>query len=185
MNIILLCAHTAFIALLCTDMHRANHIALTYISGMHNLRPAGRIRPSNVLYQALGADLKTQETSPDGEFMNEFGLHWTIHNFVTYYNPKQLSCNNIKPHAIRSNKSLIFILGSQKLTSEAFCLRPLTALNIIRCGPWAKEVVHLCYSSNGFSLSVFRTEQISNRANWFQSINQSITFFEEKKIFLM
>ena len=35
------------------------------MSGMQNPRPAGGIRPPNVLYPALGAGLKTQETCPE------------------------------------------------------------------------------------------------------------------------
>jgi len=32
-----------------------------------------------------------QETYPDDrEFMNEFKLHWTVKNFATFYDPKQL-----------------------------------------------------------------------------------------------
>jgi len=30
----------------------------------------------------------------DGDIMNEFKLHWTINNFATYYNPKQISAHN-------------------------------------------------------------------------------------------
>src|SRR6218665_437336 len=38
------------------------------ITGMNNPRPAGRIQPPNVLYPALAAGWKEQDTSPERRF---------------------------------------------------------------------------------------------------------------------
>jgi len=52
---------------------------------MQNSRPAGRIRPPNVLYPALRAGYKIQEIfMSDEDFMSEFKLDGTINNFATY-----------------------------------------------------------------------------------------------------
>jgi len=38
----------------------------------------------------------------DGDFMNEFKLHWTVSNFATYYNRNSSEGNNITSQATKT-----------------------------------------------------------------------------------
>jgi len=61
----------------------------SYKSEMCNLRAGSGPRRSYI--QPSEKVKKYKKFLPnDRDFMNEFKLHWTINNFASYYNPKQL-----------------------------------------------------------------------------------------------
>ena len=69
-----------------------------------------RIRPSKVLYPALRAGYKYKKLLlNDGDFMNEFKLNWTINNFATIYNLKQLLCQQYQTTSDNKASEINFI----------------------------------------------------------------------------
>jgi len=90
----------------------------------------------------------------DRDFMNEFKLHWTVNNFLTYYNPKQLwwhLCQTTSNKMACEIKEVVFLYSTVENSAQNFLFGPREnwKLRPLELRPWklrplAQKVVYLC-----------------------------------------